>query len=148
MHLVDLPDGVLCDPFLGQADTPTRVPLIAYLSDDLVPACGCGQCARLRDRTSQKLLNVDVFAELHRSHGHNGVRMVWRGDDDRIDVDTFLEQRLVVTVPRRRGKRVKKGVQRLPARPRFHRLESDFGHVALIDVAEGDDVGVGSVGAR
>ena len=43
------------------------------------------------DRARQRLLDVDVLAELHRRHRDDGVVVIGRGDDHRVDVLLLLE---------------------------------------------------------
>ena len=132
VHLAHLADGAGLEPLLHQAQPLFRVALIAHLRDDLVLARRFGQGARLADGAGQRLLHVDVLAELHRRHGHEGVRVIGRRDDDRVDVLLLLEHHAVVLVLRGRLREV--GRRRLAADARV------LGGLALVDVAERDDV--------
>ena len=79
--------------------------------------------AGLVDIVRQRLFAVDMLAQLHRGDAGDGVCVVRRGDDDRVDVLLLVEHDAKVLVPRRLG----------------IFLELSLGPL-VIDVAQGDDV--------
>ena len=73
--------------------------LVAHLGDQLrILAREVEQRAALLDRVGQRLLHIDVDAALHRHPRRDGVVMVGRGDDDRVDVLLRVEHAAVVGV--------------------------------------------------
>ena len=54
--------------------------------------------ARLVDVVRQRLLAVDMVAELHRGHAHGRVHVVGRGDVDRVQPFLFVEHLAPVLV--------------------------------------------------
>ena len=130
VHFVHLADRAVLDPLLDQADALARAPLVAHLGDDLVLARGLGQRPRLGHRARQRLLHVDVLAELHRRHRDDGVGVVRRRDDDGVDVLLLLEHHAEVLV----ADRVRERLEDL------RRAASAERGLALVHVAQRDDV--------
>ena len=62
------------------------VVLVAHLGCDLGLGGGLADDARLPDVVRQRLLAVDVFAELQGRQGGKGVRVLGRADDHRVEV--------------------------------------------------------------
>ena len=81
VHLAHLPDRAGVEPLLHQPQALFRVALVAHLRHDLVLPRGLGQRPGLADGARQRLLHVDVLAELHRGHRDHGVVVIGRGDD-------------------------------------------------------------------
>ena len=130
LHLADLADRAGVEPLLHQAQPLLGVSLIAHLGHDLVLARGLGQGACFADRARQRLLDVDVLAELHRRHRDDRVGVIGRGDEHRVDVLLLLEHRAEILVKDRLRELVG------GAAP-LHRRGC---RVALVAVAERDDV--------
>ena len=68
------------------------VALVAHLRGE--PACSAPclrELARLGDRPGQRLLHVDVLAEIHRGQRDRRVHVIRRRDDDRVDVLLLVE---------------------------------------------------------
>ena len=91
-------DGAGLEPLLHQAQALFGVALVAHLRDDLVLPRRLGQRPGLADGARQRLLHVDVLAQLHRGHRDQGVRVIRRGDEHRVDVLLLLEHHAVVLV--------------------------------------------------
>ena len=98
VHLAHLADGAGLEPLLHQAQALFRVALVAHLRDDLVLPRRLGQGAGLGDGAGHRLLHVDVLAELHRLHRDEGVHVIGRRDEDRVDVLLLLEHHAEVLV--------------------------------------------------
>ena len=76
-----------------------RVALVAHLRDDrLLLGRLLLQVPRFVDRPAERLLDVDVLAGIHRVRGDDGVHVIRRGDDDRVEVLLLLEHLAVVAV--------------------------------------------------
>ena len=78
-----------------------RVALIAHLRDDLrillrLP----GQVTGFLDRPAERLLDVDVLAQVHCCRRDRRVHVVRCRDDHRVDVFLLLEHLAIVAVPR------------------------------------------------
>ena len=67
-----------------------RVPRVAHLGGDLVPGRRLGQHPGLVDRMGERLLAVDVLAQVECGLGDHGVRVVGRADDHRVDLPVQL----------------------------------------------------------
>ena len=125
---MDLPhrtDGAALNQLNDAAVVVAGVNLRAHLRDALVFGGGFRHLASLGDGVRQRLFAVDVLACLESGQRDNGVVVVGRGDDDRLDVlavddaaPVAVEDRLGETLPRRRSK-------------------------VFVHVAQGDDVGGG-----
>ena len=131
MHLAHLADRAGIEPLLHQAQALFRVALVAHLRHDLVLARRLGQRPGLADGARQRLLHVDVLAELHRGHRDHGVRVIGRRDEHRVDVLLLLEHHAEVLVVGR----LRELVERRAALRR-----AGLGGRALVAVAQRDDV--------
>ena len=101
VHVANRTNRARSHPLLHQAQAFFRVALVAHLRHDLVFPCRLGQRPRLADGARQRLLHVDVLPELHRRHRDDGVIVIGRGDDDRVDVFLLLEHLAEVLVQHR-----------------------------------------------
>ena len=99
MHFGDVADRARLHPLHRLAAVVPRVALVAHLRDDLrrLPRLA-RQRARFVDRPGQRLLHVDVLAEIERGHRDRRVHVIRRRDDDRVDVFLLLEHLAVVGV--------------------------------------------------
>ena len=98
--------------------------LVAHLGHDLVLAGRLGQHAGLVDAVGQGLLDIDVLAAPDGRQGDDGVGVVGRGHDDRVDVLLLVEHDAEILVGLGLGI-----------------LGEGLGRIAAgIDIAEGDDV--------
>jgi hypothetical protein len=81
----------------------------------------------------QRLLDIDVLAQLDGGHGDDGVVVVRHGHGHGVDAFFFLEQPTPVAV-----------LDRLVVHGLLLRLElagaEELGHLFVVDIAEGDDV--------
>jgi len=102
--------------------------LVAHLCGDFGVARGFGDHTSFVDVVCEGFFAVDVFAELDRGHGDDGVLVVGCGDDDGVDVFLFVEHLAVVAVALGVGVGV-----------------VDACGVGVVDVAEGDDVFAGAL---
>ena len=83
--------------FHSTTKTAAGAPLIAHLRGDLFLPGEVTQVARLVNRVRQRFLHVGVLAHLHRHGGGERVMVVWRGNDDRVDVPAdFVEHFAIV----------------------------------------------------
>src|SRR6185436_15700691 len=99
VHVADLADRPLLDVLDRRPRLGVRVPLVAHLRGDLRVRLGlAGEHARLFDRPAQRLLHVDVLAEIHRRGRDRRVHVIGRGDDHRVDVLLLVEHLAVVAV--------------------------------------------------
>ena len=139
MHVVDVTDRTVPDPFAGKADVLTGVSEVAELCSDPGLAGGFGDDAGLVDGAAEGLFTVEVFALGHDSEGDHGMRMVRRGEKNCVDV-FLLEHLIVVAVswaalavvlPDQLERRSQAGGAAIVE----HGIIAD-----LVDVAEGDDV--------
>ena len=128
MHFAHLADEAGGDPLGDLTDAFAGMPLVAHLGHDLVLVGRLGEDAGFEDGMGDRLLHVHMLAAAHALHRDEGVRMVGRGDDDRIDVLLLVEHLAEV---REQG-----GLRELLDRP---------GAAAEVQVAERDDVLVGGV---
>ncbi len=98
MDFADFTDGTGPDVFDGGAGFVERVPLVAHLRGDLGFLGAAGDVARLFDTPGERLLHIDVLAEIHGGRGDGRVHVVGRGDDDGVDVFLVLEHVAVIFV--------------------------------------------------
>ena len=101
VHFADLADGAPHDVLDGAAFPVARVTLVAHLRDDaLLLGRFLLQVPRFVNRPAERLLDVDVLAGIHRVRGNDGVHVIRRRDDDRVEVLLLLEHLAVVAVLR------------------------------------------------
>ena len=99
VNLAHLTDRTGRDVLVAEAGLVARVPLVAHLGDDLRVVLGLlRQLPRLFDRPAQRLLHVDVLAEVHRGQGDRRVHVIGRRDDYRVDVFLLLQHLAIVAV--------------------------------------------------
>ena len=99
--VVDLahgPDDARLEPLANLPGPLPGMPLVSHLRRHAVLAGGRGQGTGLGHGARQRLLAVDVLAPPHRLHRDDGVRMVRRCDDHRIEVCLAVEHLPVVCV--------------------------------------------------
>ena len=77
--------------------------LIPHLGHDARLLGGSREDARFVNRIGERLLHIDVLSCLHRHVGDDGMGVIGRGDDDRVDVLLLLEHLPEVGVFRRFG---------------------------------------------
>ena len=92
------PDDARLEPLANLPGPLPGMPLVSHLRRHAVLAGGRGQGAGLGHGARQRLLAVDVLAPPHRLHRDDGVRMVRRCDDHRIEVGLAVEHLPVVCV--------------------------------------------------
>ena len=144
VHIVDVTDSTVPDPFAGKADVLAGVSEVAELGSDAGLAGGFGYNAGLVDGAAEGLLAVEVFAIGDDGECDHSMRMIRRGEKDGIDV--FLIEHLIVVAVRWAGLVVTLSDQfegRFQSRGAAvveHAIVAD-----LVDVAEGDDVDVSLV---
>ena len=99
VHFGHVADRARLHPLHGLAPVVPRVALVAHLRDGLrrLPRLA-RQLARFVHRPAQRLLHVDVLAEIERGHRDRRVHVIGRRDDDRVDVLLLLEHQAVVGV--------------------------------------------------
>ena len=68
--------------------------LDAHLRDELLLPGKLRQLPRFIEVVRQRLLAIDMFAQLHRGHRHRRVHVVRRRDVDRIEILRLLVQQL------------------------------------------------------
>ncbi len=68
--------------------------LVAHLRNDLLLDRGLTHDPRLVDRARQRLLAIDVLAQLHGRHRGHGMGVVGRGDQDRVDLAVHFVEHL------------------------------------------------------
>src|SRR5205823_8912247 len=102
-----------------------RAALDTALNDALVAARRLDHAAALGDAKRQRLLDVDVLAGLAGVDGHQGVPVIGSADDDGVEVAAF-EKLAVVAESLRIAANLLGG-------------EVD---IRLIDIADGDNIGV------
>ena len=100
VDLAHFTDRAAVNQLVAGAGVVGRVTLVAHLRDDLAILRFLGQDARFLDRPAERLLHVDVLAEIHRQRRDRRVHVIRRSDDDRVDVLLLLEHLAVVTVLR------------------------------------------------
>ena len=143
VHFTHRADDAGRDPVVDAAGSFAGMSLVAHLRGDLRFRRHTGQEPRLVHGIRERLLDVDVLAELHRGDRHRGVQVVGGGDDDRVDVALLVEHLAEVGVLG--GLRV--GVPELDGRWRDHAFavgSEAAGQLAFavggIDVADGGEV--------
>ena len=99
MHLADITDRAVGDVFVTGAGAVKRVALVAHLRDDFRTGLGfLSKVSGFVNRPAQRLLDVNVFAEIHRSGGDRRVHVIRRGDDDPVDIFLLVEHLPVIGV--------------------------------------------------
>jgi hypothetical protein len=117
-------------------------PLVAHLGDDARAARRFLQHAGLVHRPGERLLHVHVLARVHGGQRDDGVQVVGRGDDDRVDVLLLREHLAEVHVAPGLRVLLLHG-EALGARTALVVLAAPDERaldVAEVDVAQGDDV--------
>ena len=100
MDFADLSDRAAHDVLVAGAGVVGRMSLVAHLADDLAILRLLGEDACLLDGPAERLLHVDVLAEVHRHRGDRRVHVVRRGDHDGVDILLLLEHLAVVAILR------------------------------------------------
>ncbi len=80
-----------------------RMTLIAHLRGEFRLPCATRELPRFAHRPAERLLHVDVLAEIHRRERDRRVHVVRRRDDDRVDVLLLVEHLPIVDVSLRAG---------------------------------------------
>ncbi len=170
MNLTHLADCAGPHIFDGRSRLVKRVALVAHLGDDFCLFCLLRELARLVDRGGEWLLDVNVFAEIHRRERDRRVHMVWCCDDDAVDVLLAIEHLAIVLIALglrqmlvlqphqvfelrcrfraiefdRRLARSRRRRPLLDARPQVRDVGVEplepLAGIAPVDVAEGDDI--------
>ena len=98
MHLAD-EAGIV--PFLKLAHAVAGCALVAHLGHHFVAFGGLGEGAGFVDIVGERLLHVDVLAQLHGGQGNHGVVVVGRGHRYGIEILALLIEQLppVLIVP-------------------------------------------------
>ena len=105
MRLADFANDPAPHQFNGPAQPSLGGTLIAHLRDHLAVARGgLAHDPRFVDRARQRLLTINVFAQFHRRHCGDGVRVVGSRDQHGIDPLFHLIEHLaeILIAPRRR----------------------------------------------
>ncbi len=123
MHLPHRPDRVVPDPLIDQPIALEGHALVAHLGGDLGLAGRLPEGPCLEHGPRQRLLAVDVLAQLDRHHAHDRVNVVGCAHDDRVDALFLLEHDAKVLVLPGLGV----SPERVPG-------------VVPVDVAQSDDV--------
>ncbi len=98
VDFADFADGAGPDVFDGGAGFVEGVALVAHLRGDFGFFGAAGEVAGFFDTPGERLLHVDVLAEIHGGGGDGGVHVVGSGDDDGVDVFLVLEHVAVIFV--------------------------------------------------
>ena len=80
MDLADGPDRAVAEDFDDSPRTGKRMSLVSHLRDDVHLAGDFAHPVGFVDRMRERLLTVNVLAQLHRHHAGGGVMMIGRGD--------------------------------------------------------------------
>ena len=72
----------------------TGMALVAHLRGDPAARREVDHALALAKGMGERFFAVDVLAQCHGEHGDGKVRMVWRGDDDRVDFVAHLVEHL------------------------------------------------------
>ncbi len=142
---MDLADHAGADQLDDAAAVVAGVALVAHLGDQLGIGLGqLGQLAALLDRVGKRLLHEDVQAALHGLTGGDGVVVVGRSDQDRVDILPRVQHLAVVA----EAFGLVVGVlKRLLLRLDGAGLVDHRGvHVVVVDVGRGHDVLAGQLG--
>ena len=144
VHFADGPEHAGGDQLVDAPRPFHGMPLIAHLVDDLRLARRPREESRLLHGVRERLLHVHVLPRLHRDVRGDGVRMIGRGDDDRVDVPLLVEHRAEVVVLLGLGVGFLQLHRLRPRRRLPLRRPEPAGELALdervVDVADGDDV--------
>ncbi len=98
VDFADFADGAGPDVFDCGACFVEGMPLIAHLRGEFGFLGAAGEMAGFFDTPGERLLHVDVLAEIHGGRGDGRVHVVGRGDDDGVDVFLVLEHVAVIFV--------------------------------------------------
>ena len=98
MNLPHRADHAGANPFVDERGALAGMALVAHLGDDLGALGRLAQHAGLVDRPGQRLLHVDVLAQLHGRLGDHGVGVVGRGDDHAVDILLLFEHLAIIGV--------------------------------------------------
>ena len=99
VHFADLAERSALDVFNPPPRVVGRVTLVAHLRHDFgIVLRLLREVPRLVHRPAERLLDVDVLAETHRCRGDDGVHVIGRRDDHRVDVLLLLEHLAIVAV--------------------------------------------------
>ena len=123
MRFVDRSNGPALDELDHLVIILSGVDLDAHLSGDVGLGSGFTNPARLPDIVRQGFLTIDVFPTLQGEHGGEGVRVLARAHHDSVKLIDVVEELAEICAFARFGM--------------FYCLSIE---VALVDVAEGDDI--------
>ncbi len=127
MDFADGADRAVAEDFDDSPRTAERVPLVSHLRDDVHFAGNLAHPPGFVNRMRERLLTIDVLAQLHRHDAGRSVMVIGCGDNDRIDVLALFEHLAVVFVL---------GDARI--------LLVSFGGAIVIGVAQRDDILLGA----
>ena len=91
-YLTNIADNSGAHGLHGLPNSIIRMSLVSHLRDHFVAVLGLHQRPALPNIVSKGLLGVNVNSSLHGCHGRRKVRVIWRGDDHRIDFLVHLVQ--------------------------------------------------------
>ena len=104
MNLLDFADCAVLEQAHGNPVIDGGMNLNAHLRDNPVSLRQFHHAPNFINIVGERLLPIDMFAELHGAHRDRRVHVVGRGDVDRIDILCFLvEQFAPVPVEARVG---------------------------------------------
>ena len=92
MRFPDCPDRTGMHPFDETMSIIVGMPLIAHLRNHIVLLSQFEQTPGLPDRPRERLLYIDMLAELHGHAGRHGMRVIRRRHDHSVDVIATLVQ--------------------------------------------------------
>ena len=90
VDFLDLSDHAILNDLNCAAVEDMGVDLDSHLGDEAFFFGIILDLAALVDVVGEGFLAVDMFAELHGGHGHGGVKVVWGGDVDAVNVAAFF----------------------------------------------------------
>ena len=100
VHFTHRSDGARLDDLDGFAQLIRSASLVAHLRGDLELCRRLAHGPGLEHGVGQRLLTVDVLAQLHRRHGGDGVGVIGRADGDGVDRFVHVVEHLAkVVVP-------------------------------------------------
>ncbi len=124
VHFVNGTDGAGLDPFDNAPAIIVRVTLIAHLRHDTCSFRLLEKHTRLSHRSRERLLDVDVLAQIHCCYGRDRMGVVGRGDNDGVDVRLHLIEHLPkIGISRSVGKAFE-----------------GFGRAVPVDIRQRDDI--------
>ncbi len=98
MHLADRSDRAGLNDFHRAAEAIFSAALISHLGGDFIFGRHLAHHPRFVNRMGQRLLAIDMFAQLHGHDAGRRVVMIGRGDDDGIDLLYLFEHLAVIAI--------------------------------------------------